>query len=54
MTPDEDEVEQLWIEEIQSRLDELDNGTVKAVPWEEVRRQIFDIDDELESEDPDT
>ena len=46
MTPDEDNVEEFWAEEIRRRLDELDSGKVKAVPLEEARRQIFNINDE--------
>ncbi len=36
------EVEAAWAEEIRRRVAELDNGSVKTVPWEEVRRELFD------------
>ena len=36
------EVEAAWAEEIRRRVVELDNGSVKTVPWEEVRRELFD------------
>ena len=41
----DDGVEAAWDEEIRRRLDELDQGTVRAVPWFEGRRLI--------TEDPD-
>jgi putative addiction module component (TIGR02574 family) len=33
-------VEAAWNEEIARRIEELDSGKVKAIPWEEVRKQI--------------
>jgi hypothetical protein len=34
----EDEIERLWIEEAERRLDELESGAVEAIPAEEVFR----------------
>jgi putative addiction module component (TIGR02574 family) len=39
--PDED-VEAAWAAEIESRVAELDAGTVRSIPWEEVRRRLLD------------
>jgi putative addiction module component (TIGR02574 family) len=33
-------VEAAWNEEIARRIEDLDSGKVKTVPWEEVRRRI--------------
>ncbi len=35
------EVEAAWAQEIQRRVAELDAGTVKTIPWEEVRKELF-------------
>jgi len=32
--------EQEWSREIARRIEELDSGKVKPIPWEEARRQI--------------
>lgn len=32
--------EEAWSKEIARRIEELDSGKVKPVPWEEARRQI--------------
>jgi hypothetical protein len=46
----DDDAESAWDEEIRHRLDELDAGTVKAIPWSEARRLIMeDTDDASES-----
>ena len=37
--PDTD-VEQAWQEEIQKRLQQLERGEVKTIPWEEVQRRL--------------
>jgi putative addiction module component (TIGR02574 family) len=37
--PDTD-VEQAWQEEIQRRLQQIDRGEVKTIPWEEVQRRL--------------
>ena len=34
-------VEAAWAEEIARRVDELDAGQVKPVPWEEVRERLL-------------
>ena len=39
-TVDED-VEASWRAEIASRIEQLDKGTAKTVPWTEVRRRLF-------------
>jgi len=35
--------EAAWSEEIGRRIEELDSGKVKPVPWAEARRQISDL-----------
>jgi putative addiction module component (TIGR02574 family) len=37
--PDSD-VEQAWQEEVQRRLQQIERGEVKAIPWEEVQRRL--------------
>jgi putative addiction module component (TIGR02574 family) len=37
--PDPD-VEAAWAAEIERRVAEVENGTAKTVPWEEVRRRL--------------
>ena len=39
--PDPD-VEAAWATEIEKRVAELDAGTVKSIPWEEVRQRLLD------------
>ena len=39
--PDPD-VEAAWAAEIERRVEELDAGTVKSIPWEEVRQRLLD------------
>ena len=39
--PDPD-VEQAWAEEIRKRVAEVEAGTAKTVPWEEVRQRLID------------
>jgi putative addiction module component (TIGR02574 family) len=31
-----------WSEEIKRRVEELDSGKVKTIPWEEVRQKMLD------------
>lgn len=38
--PADEGVEAAWEEEIKRRIEELDSGKVKPIPWEEARRQI--------------
>lgn len=38
----EPDVEAAWLAEIERRVAELDAGTVKVIPWEEVRRRLLD------------
>lgn len=40
-TQADEEAEAAWSLEIQRRLKEIDEGTVKAVPWSEARRRIL-------------
>jgi len=35
-------VEAAWLQEIERRVTELDSGTVKSVPWTEVRSRVFE------------
>jgi putative addiction module component (TIGR02574 family) len=35
--------EEQWAREIRARIEELDSGKVKPVPWAEARRQISSI-----------
>ena len=37
--PDAD-VEQAWQEEVQRRLQQVEHGEVKVIPWEEVQRRL--------------
>ena len=39
--PDPD-VDAAWATEIEKRVAELDAGTVKSIPWEEVRQRLLD------------
>jgi putative addiction module component (TIGR02574 family) len=34
------EVEKAWQEEIQKRIQQVESGEVKTIPWEEVQRQL--------------
>jgi putative addiction module component (TIGR02574 family) len=36
-------VEAAWQEEIARRLDEMESGKVKGIPWEEVRRKAHKL-----------
>lgn len=38
----EPDVEAAWLAEIERRVAELDAGTVKTIPWEDVRRRLLD------------
>lgn len=35
-------VEAAWAEEIRRRIADLDAGSVKTIPWEEIREALFD------------
>ena len=37
----EEGVEDAWRVEIERRMAELDSGTVKTIPWEELRARLF-------------
>ncbi len=43
--PDEG-VEAAWAAEIERRVEQLEAGTVKDIPWEEVRQRLLDRLDE--------
>lgn len=36
------DVEAAWAAEIEKRVAELDAGTVKSIPWEQVRQRLVD------------
>lgn len=36
------DVEAAWAAEIERRVQELEAGTVKSIPWEEVRQRLLD------------
>jgi putative addiction module component (TIGR02574 family) len=38
----EPDVEAAWANEIERRVAELDAGTVRTVPWDDVRRRLID------------
>ncbi len=37
----EEGVEAAWLVEIERRMEELDSGKVRSIPWEEVRARLF-------------
>lgn len=43
--PDPD-IEKAWAEEISRRIARLDAGTVKTIPWETVRAELFGHDED--------
>ena len=49
----EDAVESAWDAEIRHRVEELDNGSVRAVSWTEARRMILGLADGPAAEFPD-
>lgn len=38
-----EEIEAAWLDEAERRRDELRSGRAKTVPWEEVRREMFEM-----------
>ena len=38
--PADKEVERAWQQEIDKRIGEIDSGSVKCIPWEEVRDRL--------------
>jgi putative addiction module component (TIGR02574 family) len=38
--PADESVEATWSVEIKRRIEELDSGKVKPIPWEEARREV--------------
>jgi putative addiction module component (TIGR02574 family) len=39
--PPDETAEEAWAEEIRRRLDDLDSGFTKSIPWPEARRRIL-------------
>jgi len=37
----EPDVEVAWSEEIARRVEEIENGTVATIPWDDVREELF-------------
>jgi hypothetical protein len=37
----DEDAEQAWREQILRRLQEIDSGAVKLIPWEEARRRLL-------------
>jgi putative addiction module component (TIGR02574 family) len=37
----DEDAEEAWSAEIRRRLDQLDAGTAKTIPWREARRRIY-------------
>lgn len=35
-------VEQAWAAEIKSRISQIDNGEAELIPWEDVKREMYD------------
>lgn len=40
--PADQDVEAAWLAEVERRLDEVERGTAKLVPWEAVRQRVTD------------
>jgi putative addiction module component (TIGR02574 family) len=40
----DDDAEAAWSEEIRRRVDDLKNGRVRSIPWDEVRRMLDEPD----------
>lgn len=36
------DVEQAWAAEIETRIAQIDNGDVDLIPWEDVKREMYD------------
>lgn len=36
------DVEQAWAAEIESRITQIDNGDVDLIPWEDVKREMYE------------
>ena len=36
------DVEQAWATEIKTRIAQIDNGEVDLIPWEDVKREMYD------------
>jgi putative addiction module component (TIGR02574 family) len=41
-TDDPAEVQAAWLQEVESRLQDIDDGTVELVDWPEVRRRVME------------
>lgn len=44
--PSDDDTHTAWSSEAKRRLEEVRSGDVRAVPWEEAERRIFDLEDD--------
>ena len=44
------DIEAAWTAEIKRRIDDLNSGKVKAIPWEKARRMIFGDEDEPDAD----
>jgi putative addiction module component (TIGR02574 family) len=42
----DENVEQAWAEEIRSRLEEVQQGRVQPIPWEQARKMIMEDDND--------
>ena len=36
------DVEQAWTDEIKTRIAQIDNGEVDLIPWEDVKREMYE------------
>jgi putative addiction module component (TIGR02574 family) len=45
------EVEAAWAEEIRKRVEDMETGRVKGIPWEEVRRMIAETKEGVNERD---
>ena len=41
----DDDADQAWADEIQRRIDDINTGRVKLIPWSEVRRRMRGADE---------
>lgn len=41
--PSDEELEAAWIAEVKRRIEDVESGKSKLVPWEEVRQELFEM-----------
>ena len=41
VVPEDNEIDRAWLVEIDKRLRQMDSGSIKCVPWEEVRDRLY-------------